>query len=47
MISPWQKGQVSQFSDCLLADFGLRLPVNQLYNNQKIDKLDTFASDCR
>ena len=33
MISPWQKSQVCQFSDCFLADFGPRLPANQLYNN--------------
>ena len=31
--------QVLQFSDCCTADFGPRWSLNQLYNDQKIDKL--------
>ena len=44
--SHWQKSQVRRFSEYCSADFGPRLPTNKLQNNQKIDKLETFASDC-
>ena len=37
----WQKPQVRRFSDCCSADFGHPLPANQLYNNQKMDELET------
>ena len=30
ITSHWQKSQVNRFSDCCLADFGARLPANQL-----------------
>ena len=43
--STWQKSQVRRFSDCCSPDFGSRLPANQLYNNNKIDELETLASD--
>ena len=39
LISHWQKSQVRRISDCCSADFGPCLPVNQLYNNQNINKL--------
>ena len=37
--------KVRRFSDCFSAAFGPRLLANQLYNNNKIDELETFASD--
>ena len=36
-----------QFSDYCSADFGPSLPANQLYNNQNVYELETYASDCR
>ena len=43
----WQNLQIWQFSDCCPADICPHWPVNQLHNNNKIDKLDDFASACQ
>ena len=45
IASHWEKSQVRRVSDCCSADFGPRLPTNQLYNNPKMDRLETFTSD--
>ena len=44
MNRDWRNPQVRQFSDCCSADYGPCRPVNQLYNNQKINKLEDFIS---
>ena len=46
MRSDRRNPRVWPFSDCFSADFGPARPVNQLYNNQKIDKLEDFVGPC-
>ena len=43
MIKEWKK---EQSSCCCTADVCLRQSVNQLYNNQKMDKLVLFSTAC-
>ena len=43
----WKNHQVWPFSSCCSADFCARRPVNQLYNNKKIDKPKDFDSPCK
>ena len=44
MSKQWKKEQSSR---CCTADVFLSQPLNQLYNNQKIDKLVLFSTSCQ
>ena len=40
-------GGIRRFFCCCSADFGPRLPANQVYNNQNIDELPPKSGVCR
>ena len=40
-------GGIRRFFSCCSADFGPRLPANQVYNNQNIDELPPKSGVCR